>query len=112
VLTVDSKPLSLTVLCVCLVPISSKPRADHSSTRKRRLKTFEEFIGSKGLQRKRLGLREPENQSDATAELQYDVVGLPKDIPHSEKMPRISAFADTITNIQDSDVFLFSLWHF
>ena len=79
-------------------------------TGKRRMKTFKEFIGSKGLQRKRLTLRESDNQADAVAELQYAVTALPKDITHSEKIARISELADTITNIEGSDVFVISLW--
>ena len=79
-------------------------------TRKRRLKTFKEFIGTKERPRPRLKLREAKNQPDAVAELQYDVIALPKDIPHSEKMARISELADTIANIPNSDVFLLSLW--
>ena len=80
------------------------------STRKRRIKSFKEFIRSKERPRTRLKLREFENHTDAIAELQYDVVGLPRDVPHSEKMARISELAETITSIPDSDVFLLSLW--
>jgi hypothetical protein len=80
------------------------------STRKRRIKGFKEFIRSKERPRTRLKLRESENHTDAIAELQYDVVGLPRDVPHSEKMARISELAETITSIPDSDVFLLSLW--
>jgi hypothetical protein len=81
-----------------------------TSTRKRRLKTFKEFIGSKERPRPRLKLREAKNQPDAVAKLQYDVIALPMDATRSEKLNRLSELGDTITDIQDSDVFLFSLW--
>jgi hypothetical protein len=80
-----------------------------TSTGKRRIKTFREFIGGRGSRGKRLKLREAGNQVDAT-EIEYCVTGLPKNLPQEEKRARLSDLADTITNIENSDVFCFSLW--
>ena len=68
-----------------------------SSTGKRRIKTFREFIGSHGSRQKRLKLREADNPADAITELQYCVTALPRDMTQDEKMARVSELADTIT---------------
>jgi len=80
-----------------------------SSMGRRRIKTFKEFWSQRSRQ-KRLKLREAANQADAITELQYCVTALPRDLPQSEKLARISELADTVTKIPESDVFLFSLW--
>jgi hypothetical protein len=79
-------------------------------TEKRRLMTFKQFVRGKGVHGKRLRLREADNQNEAVAELQYYVTALPRNLPQDEKLAQLSELADTITNIPNSDVFLFSLW--
>jgi hypothetical protein len=80
-----------------------------TETEKRRLMTFKQFVGGKGIRGTRLKLREADSQA-AAAELQYYVTALPRNLPQEEKMARISELADTITSISTSDVYLFSLW--
>ena len=42
--------------------------------------------------------------------MQYCVTGLPKDMACNDKLACLSELADTITNIESSDVFVISMW--
>jgi hypothetical protein len=82
------------------------------SKTKRRLRSYREVVGNIRHQRSRKHrtLREAGNQADSITDVQYHVTALPKDASHSEKMARLSELADTITNVENSDVFLISMW--
>jgi len=72
--------------------------------------SFKQFITDREGRGKCLTIREADNQADDVTELQYTVTALPRNLSQDEKLARISELVDTITNMPDSDVFLFSLW--
>jgi hypothetical protein len=78
-------------------------------TPKRRLRPYREVVRDAKF-RRRLSLREADNQSDVTDNLRYYVTALPKDVTQSEKMARLSELADIITNVENSDVCLIAVW--
>ena len=51
-----------------------------------------------------------QNQPDEVTDVQYCVTGLPKDMACNDKLACLSKLADTITNIESSDVFVISMW--
>ena len=53
---------------------------------------------------------EGQNQLDEVTDVQYCVTGLPKDMAYNDKLACLSELADTITNIEKSDVFVISMW--
>ena len=77
----------------------------------RRLRSFRDVTGQVGRKRPPRHLRlGGENQLDEVTDVQYCVTGLPKDITRDEKLARLSELAETITNIENSDVFVISMW--
>ena len=79
------------------------------STPKRRLR---DIVGNIRYQRprKHLTLREASNQTDAVSDLRYYLTALPKDASQSEKRKLLEELANSIRNIDTSDVFVISIW--
>ena len=82
------------------------------STPKRRLRSYREVVGNIRYQRprKHLTLRETSGPADAATDLQYYVTALPKDASQNEKRKLLEELANSIGNIDSSDVFLISIW--
>jgi hypothetical protein len=81
------------------------------STPKRRLRSYRDVVGNIRYQpRKHLTVREADNQPDAVTDLRYFVTGLPKDASQSEKSKLLEELANSIGNIDSSDVFVISMW--
>jgi hypothetical protein len=77
----------------------------------RTLRSFRDVTGHVGRKRATRHLRlEADNQPDEVTDVQYCVTGLPRDITRDEKLARLSELAETITNIENSDVFVISMW--
>jgi hypothetical protein len=80
-------------------------------TPKRRLRRYKDVVGNIRYQpRKHLTLRESGNQTDVITDLQYHVTALPKDASQIEKSKFLEELANTIGNIDSSDVFVVSIW--
>jgi hypothetical protein len=50
------------------------------------------------------------NQTDAVSDLRYYLTALPKDASQSEKRKLLEELANSIRNIDTSDVFVISIW--
>jgi hypothetical protein len=48
--------------------------------------------------------------SDETTTLSYFIMSIPKDCTYEEKIDRLSEVADTILQVEGSDVMCFSMW--
>ena len=76
-----------------------------------KLRSFRDVTGHVGRKRFPKHLRlEAQNQPDEVTDVQYCVTGLPKDMACNDKLACLSELADTITNIENSDVFVISMW--
>ena len=76
-----------------------------------KLRSFRDVTGHFGRKQLPKHLRlESENQPDEVTNVQYCVTGLPKDMAYNDKLACLSELADTITNIENSDVFVISMW--
>jgi hypothetical protein len=77
---------------------------------KRRLRRYRDVVGNIRYQpRKHLTLRESSDQADAIADLRYFVTGLPKNASQMEKSKILEELANTVGNIDTSDVFVISI---
>ena len=77
----------------------------------RRLRSFRDVTGHIRRKRPPRLLRfEAENQPDEVTDVKYCVTALPRDMAYNDKLARVSELADTITNIDSSDVMVISMW--
>jgi hypothetical protein len=80
-------------------------------TPKRRLRRYRDVVGNiRYKPRKHLAVREADNQPDAVTDLRYFVTGLPKDASQSEKSKLLEELANSIGNIDSSDVCVIAMW--
>ncbi len=49
-------------------------------------------------------------ETDEKTDLSYCVMSIPKHLAHDQKMDRLAEFADTVTDVDGSDVFVMALW--
>jgi len=77
---------------------------------RRRLRPFRDFIGLRRNSHARTLRLESEKPSDNAADVRFMVTGLPKDLSRDDKGARLSELSDAITNIDNSDVFVISMW--
>jgi hypothetical protein len=86
---------------------------------RRKLKPFKEVTKHVGLERQIRRLAEALDLtksrhnsavSDETTTLSYFIMSIPKDCTYAEKMDRLSEVADTILDVEGSDVLCFSMW--
>ena len=86
---------------------------------RRKLKPFREVTKHVGVDRhvrrlaEALDLTKPRQKSavsDEPTTLSYFITSIPKDCTYEEKIDRLSEVADTILQVEGSDVMCFSMW--
>jgi hypothetical protein len=86
---------------------------------RQKLKPFREVTKHVGLDRQVRRLaealdltksRQNSAVSDETTTLSYFITSIPKDCTYEEKIDRLSEVADTILDVEGSDVMCFSMW--
>jgi hypothetical protein len=86
---------------------------------RRRLKKFTEVTKHVGVERRVRRLAEALDLtksrhnsavSDEATTLSYFIMSIPKDGTYEEKIDRLTEIADTILDVEGSDVMVFSMW--
>ncbi len=86
---------------------------------RRKLKSFKEVTKHVGVDRQIRRLaealdltksRQNSAVSDETTTLSYFIMSIPKDCTYAEKIDRLSEIADTILDVEGTDVMCFSMW--
>jgi hypothetical protein len=86
---------------------------------RRKLKSFKEVTKHVGVERQLRRLaealdltksRQNSAVSDQSTTLSYFIMSIPKDCTYEEKIDRLSEVADTILEVEGSDVLCFSMW--
>jgi len=84
--------------------------------KRRKLKPFREVTKHVGFDRhvrhlaEALDLTKPRQNSAETTNLSYFIMSIPKDGTYEEKIDRLTEVADTILDVEGSDVMCFSMW--
>ncbi len=88
-------------------------------TPRRKLRSFKEVTKHVGIDRQLRRLaeamdltksRQNSAVSDETTTLSYFIMSIPKDRTYEEKIDRLSEIADTILEVEGSDVLCISMW--